>query len=78
MEIIEDRDYGANNQICPLYFNGAVSIFAELPRADDALGISKVYEFIEKNKKTVWTTLLSIFTFNKLKYDRITNRKKCS
>lgn len=78
MEIIEDRDYGANNQICPLYFNGAVSTFAELPRADDALGISKVYEFIEKNKKTVWTTLLSIFTFNKLKYDRITNRKKCS
>lgn len=51
MEIIEDRDYGANGNICPLYFDGAVSFFSELPKADDSEGIQKVYKFIEDNKK---------------------------
>lgn len=50
LEVIEDRDYGANGQICPLYFDGAVSTFAELPKALDAEGISKFYKLIEKNR----------------------------
>lgn len=50
MEILEDRDYGANNQICPLYFDGATSFFSELPRADDKAGIEKVYKFMDNNK----------------------------
>ena len=50
MEVIEDRDYGANGNICPLYFDGAISYFSELPKADDKVGIQKVYNFIENNK----------------------------
>lgn len=51
MEVIEDRDYGANGNICPLYFDGAISYFSELPRAEDKIGIQKVYNFMENNKK---------------------------
>ena len=47
MEIIEDRDYGANGQICPLYFNGAVSVFFELPRPEDKEELQKVYSYME-------------------------------
>ena len=34
MEVLEDRDYGAGGQICPLFFNGMSSAFRELPRPD--------------------------------------------
>ena len=51
MEVIEDRDYGANGNICPLYFDGAISYFSELPRANDKANIQKVYNFIENNKR---------------------------
>lgn len=46
MEVIEDRDYGANNHICPLFFDGAVSTFAELPKPNDKVGLEKVYAYI--------------------------------
>lgn len=51
MEVIEDRDYGANNNICPLFFDGAVSTFAELPRPDDKEGLLKVYNYIQSLKQ---------------------------
>lgn len=53
MEVIEDRDYGANGQICPLYFDGAVSMFKELPKPNDSVSLQKVYEYIDSinNKK---------------------------
>ena len=44
-EVLEDRDYGANGQICPLFFNGAVSVFKELPRADDP-SIEEITEYV--------------------------------
>ena len=61
MEVIEDRDYGANGSICPLYFDGAVSFFSELPRANDSAAISKVYKFMDNNKlkKKSWVSLIS-------------------
>ena len=46
MEVIEDRDYGANNHICPLFFDGAVSTFAELPKPNDKVGLERVYAYI--------------------------------
>lgn len=54
MEVIEDRDYGANGQICPLFFNGAVSTFNELPKPEDKENLQKIYNHIEslKTKKT--------------------------
>lgn len=69
MEVLEDRDYGANNQICPLYFDGASSYFSELPRPDDKAGIEKVYKFIEENKNkksSILMTMLGII-INKFK-----------
>lgn len=51
MEVIEDRDYGANGQICPLFFDGAVSSFTELPRPDESVEIQKVYGLLEKLAK---------------------------
>ena len=61
MEVIEDRDYGANGSICPLYFDGAVSFFSELPKANDSINIGKVYKFIDNNKlkKKSWVSLVS-------------------
>ena len=49
--MIEDRDYGAGGQICPLFFNGAVSTFNELPRPDDKEGLQQVYNYIESLKR---------------------------
>ena len=46
MEVIEDRHYGATGNICPLFFNGASSIFYELPKPDDTRELSKVYDYI--------------------------------
>ena len=68
MEVIEDRDYGANGNICPLFFDGAVSYFKELPRPDDYNGMQKVYEVLERKKKAKMSkvTLLA-FMFTKIK-----------
>lgn len=68
MEILEDRHYGANGNICPLYFDGAVSSFAELPNPKDTVGMQKVYKFLEENKtkKKGLFTLLSFNTIKKL------------
>jgi len=46
LEVLEDRDYGANGQICPLFFNGASSTFRELPKPDDP-EINQVLQYIE-------------------------------
>lgn len=50
MEIMEDRDNGAGGMICPLYFDGATSFFAELPRANDITGLQEIYNLIAKNR----------------------------
>ena len=51
MEIMEDRDNGGAGQICPLYFDGAVSAFFELPLPDNKEGIAKVYTYMENQRK---------------------------
>ena len=51
LEIIEDRDYGANGNICPLFFNGAVSSWAELPKPTDTAGLKQVYDYIDYLEK---------------------------
>lgn len=71
MEILEDRDYGSNGNICPLYFDGAVSYFFELPRSDDKAGLQKVYKFLEDNKlKKTWVSMFGLSNIiNRLKHD---------
>lgn len=36
MQVLEDRDYGASGQVCPLFFNGMSSSFRELPLPNSA------------------------------------------
>jgi len=42
LEILASRE-GGGNSLCPLYFDGAVNYFMELPKPDDKLEIAKVY-----------------------------------
>lgn len=49
MQVIEDRDNGAASQVCPLFFDGAVSVFNELPLPTDKDGITKCLNYIENN-----------------------------
>src|SRR6187402_443847 len=44
MTILKDRDGTANKKL-PLFFNGASDFFKELPRADDATGMDRVYQY---------------------------------
>ena len=49
LEIIGGRE-GGTGAICPLYFDGAVNYFKELPKPDDKEGIDAVYKFLDKIK----------------------------
>lgn len=49
MQVIEDRDNGAAGQVCPLFFDGAVSVFNELPLPTDKDGITKCLNYIKNN-----------------------------
>lgn len=65
MEVIEDRDYGANGCICPLFFNGAVSDFEELPLANDSVQMQQVYSYVNTLESKKINKLY--FLFKKLK-----------
>jgi len=47
MSILKDRD-GVSNKKLPLFFNGAVDFFKEMPKIDDAEGMRKVYEYVNQ------------------------------
>lgn len=47
MSILKDRDGIANKKL-PLFFDGAVDFFKELPRADDAEGMRRVYDYVNQ------------------------------
>ncbi len=46
LEILGGREGGAGT-ICPLYFDGAVNYFKELPKPDDKVGLDKVHNIIQ-------------------------------
>ena len=52
LEILGGRDGGAGT-VCPLYFDGAVNYFKELPLPDDSITMKAVYNLLERknNKK---------------------------
>ena len=56
MEILDDRNYGANGNICPLMFEGASTYFRELPLPNDPK-MKNVYEYLDRVRPKV--TLLS-------------------
>ena len=39
---------GEMGGLCPLFFDGAVCQFNELPRPDDGEGMKKVYEYLKR------------------------------
>lgn len=47
MIVIEDRDNGSAGQVCPLFFDGAVSVFTELPLPTNTAELDKCLEYIE-------------------------------
>lgn len=49
LELIVNRD-GEMGGLCPLYFDGAVCQFNELPKPDNKEELQKVYKYIESNK----------------------------
>ena len=50
LEIIGGRE-GGGGTVCPLYFDGAVNYFKELPHSDNKEELNKVYEFMKNIKK---------------------------
>lgn len=59
-----DRD-GESGGICPLFFDGAVCNFEELPRPDDREGIAKYYKKLEEIRGKRFSTVNSIYTYYK-------------
>lgn len=53
MEILEDRSYGANGMICPLFFDGATSYFKELPHPKDYENLDKVYSILKQMREII-------------------------
>jgi hypothetical protein len=47
MSILKDRDGIANKKL-PLFFDGAVDFFKELPKADDNEGMRRVYNYVNQ------------------------------
>ena len=50
LEILGGRE-GGGGTICPLYFDGAVNYFKELPHSDNKEDLNKVYQFMKNIKK---------------------------
>ena len=58
LEIVLNRS-GQSNGICPLFFDGAINFFGELPLPNDKANLEKVYKRLEKirNTKSVSNTM---------------------
>lgn len=68
LEMIVNRD-GEMGGLCPLFFDGAVCRFSELPRPDDNEGIKKVYEYLKKIRYTN-STSKSFFSYGARKSNK--------
>lgn len=61
MEVCINRD-GEMGGICPLFFDGAISDFKELPLPTDVEGLAKVYKHLNKIRGN--NTSISMFAFS--------------
>lgn len=68
LKVYVNRD-GEMGGLCPLFFDGAVCQFNELPRPDDNDGIKKVYEYLKKIRGTN-STSKSFFSYGIRKSDK--------
>ena len=51
MNIMKSRDGIANKKL-PLFFNGAVDFFKEMPRTDNIDGMNRVFEYVNQLNRT--------------------------
>jgi len=51
LEIIVDRD-GEGNVVTPLFFEGAVGVFSELPSPTETQELNKIYAYLDREKTT--------------------------
>lgn len=72
MEVIAGRE-GGGGSVCPLYFDGAVSLFQELPRSNDRAAMEGVYRAIRRYDDGLQ---ISYVNFIREVNDIIKNRKK--
>lgn len=67
LQVLEDRDYGASGQVCPLFFNGMSSYFRELPKPDEP-EIDEVITFINRlEAKKQSNKVFFLYVVNKIK-----------
>lgn len=74
LEMIVNRD-GEMGGLCPLFFDGAVCQFDELPRPNDGEEIKKVYECLKKIRG-IGTTSKSFFSYGINKMNKELHRWK--
>lgn len=60
--------------LCPLFFDGAVCQFSELPRPDDNEEIKKVYDYLHKIRSN--TEAKVFFSFGTRKLDKKLHKLK--
>lgn len=65
LEMVVNRD-GEMGGLCPLFFDGAVCRFEELPKPTDKEGILKVYQYLSKLRNEKFTSILML-TVSKIK-----------
>lgn len=66
LEVLEDRNYGANGFICPLFFNGASSWWEELPSPSNNPLLESYYERVELLDNTSKSNTHKLFFLKRL------------
>ena len=69
MEIVLARK-GKANGLCPLYFNGAINRYEELPLPNTS-ELNNIYDFIRRKNKPTVNNILRSKRFKKLKKKKI-------
>lgn len=85
MQVLEDRDYGASGQVCPLFFNGMSSAFRELPLPDSpelsqAVDFARHLENVRQNGYAPESLRNRVFFLFNIWLSKLKNRRngKCS
>jgi hypothetical protein len=73
LEVVLNRN-GQSNGICPLYFDGAVNFYKELPLPNDVINMNKVYNSLSELKKNTIDKVF--FLFNRNKSEKDIDKKK--
>lgn len=68
--VLANRD-GEMGGVLPLYFDGAICTFAELPKPNDTIELTKVYKLLQK----IRNVNVLMFTFNKQFIDSLGGKK---